>query len=174
MEPLQALEWLRSTAKLYCSVIPGASIFIDIAIDEIDVIRQKHQKEVDDIIKEAYIEMWKATSQESLNPQSAAKVWAILRKHLQRIANVGGKVGQDFLNKNPILREKVESNLDQLQRLGEEYGPKTKTYLDNAMQDIKTTTEKNTGKVWHAVQNVLESPANQSSKVKESHERKDE
>lgn len=136
-EPSQALEWLRSTAKSYGAMIPGASGYIDSAFDDIDAVRNKHGKEVDGIVKEAYHELKDISSKEGLTFASAVKGWEILQKYMQRIAELAGDAGQDIMNNHPALKEKVGGNLDQLKQMGDKYGPEAKKQAEEAMQQIK-------------------------------------
>lgn len=135
-EPNEAIEWLRSTAKSYAGIIPGASGYIDSAFDDIDAIRQKHGKEVDDIVKEAYNEL-KDVSQEGMTISAATKAWEILQKHLKRIGELAGDAAQDIINNHPALKEKVGGNLDQLKQMGDKYGPEAKKQVDETWDQIR-------------------------------------
>ena len=135
-EPNEAIEWLRSTAKSYAGIIPGASGYIDSAFDDIDAIRQKHAKEVDGIVREAYNEL-KDVSQEGMTISAATKAWEILQKHLKRIGELAGDAAQDIINNHPALKDKVGGNLDQLKQMGEKYGPEAKKQVDETWDQIR-------------------------------------
>ncbi|KAK0515355.1 hypothetical protein JMJ35_002734 [Cladonia borealis] len=135
-EPNEAIEWLRSTAKSYAGIIPGASGYIDSAFDDIDAIRAKHAKEVDSIVKEAYNEL-KDVSQEGMTITAATKAWEILQKHLKRIGELAGDAAQDIINNHPALKEKVGGNLDQLKQMGDKYGPEAKKQVDETWEQIR-------------------------------------
>ncbi|KAL2044890.1 hypothetical protein N7G274_002665 [Stereocaulon virgatum] len=135
-EPNQAIEWLRSTAKSYASIIPGASGYIDSAFDDIDAIRRKHGKEVDSIIKDAYNEL-KDVSQEGMSVATAQKSWNVLQTHLKKIGDLAGDAAQDIINNHPQLKEKVGGNIDQLKQMGDKYGPEAKKQVDETWDQIK-------------------------------------
>ena len=135
-EPNEAIEWLRSTAKSYAGIIPGASGYIDSAFDDIDAIRAKHAKEVDGIVREAYNEL-KDVSQEGMTISAATKAWEILQKHLKRIGELAGDAAQDIINNHPTLKEKVGGNLDQLKQMGDKYGPEAKKQVDETWDQIR-------------------------------------
>lgn len=135
-DPNVALEWLRSTAKSYATFIPGATGFVDSAFDDLDAIRNKHGKEVEDIIKEAYTEM-KDVSSEGMNMTAATKAWDILEKHLLRIGDLAGDAASDILNNHPALKEKVGGNIDQLKQMGDKYGPEAKKQVDETWDQIR-------------------------------------
>lgn len=135
-EPNEALEWLRSTAKSYAAFIPGASGFVDSTFDDLDAVRNKHGKEVDNIVKEAYGEL-KDISQEGMSVAAATKAWAILQKHLKRIGDLAGDAASDIINNHPALKEKVGGNLDQLKQMGDKYGPEAKKQVDETWDQIR-------------------------------------
>ena len=135
-DPNVALEWLRSTAKSYAAFIPGASGYVDSAFDDLDAVRNKHGKEVDNIIKEAYVEL-KDISQEGMSMTAAQKAWDILQKHLRRIGELAGDAASDIINNHPALKEKVGGSLDQLKEVGDKYGPEAKKQVDETWDQIR-------------------------------------
>ena len=135
-DPNVALEWLRSSAKSYAAFIPGATGYVDSAFDDLDAVRNKHGKEVDNIIKEAYAEL-RDISQEGMNMTAAKKAWDILQKHLQRISDLVGDAASDIINNHPALKEKVGGNLDQLKQMGDKYGPEAKKQVDETWDQIR-------------------------------------
>ncbi len=141
-KPNEALEWLRSTAKSYAFMIPGASGYIDSAFDDIDAIRNKHGSEVDNILKQAYTELKDVTAKEGMSFASAAQGWEILQKHMSSIAELAGDAGQDILNNHPALKSKVGGNLDQLKQMGDKYGPEAKKQVEETTQQIKDIVKK--------------------------------
>lgn len=135
-EPNEALEWLRSTAKSYAAFIPGAKGYVDSAFDDLDAVRNKHGKEVDNIVKEAYGEL-KDISQEGMSVTTATKAWDILQKHLKRIGDLAGDAASDIINNHPALKDKVGGNLDQLKQMGDKYGPEAKKQVDETWDQIQ-------------------------------------
>ena len=139
-EPSEALEWLRDTAKSYAAFIPGAKGYVDIAFDDIDAVRNKHGKEVDSIIKEAYGQL-KDISQEGMSMTSVQKAWDILQKHSKRIADFAGDAASDIIDNHPALKEKVGKNLDQLKQMGDKYGPEAKKQVDETWNQIREVVQ---------------------------------
>ena len=135
-DPNKALEWLRSTANSYAAFVPGATGVVDSMFDDLDAIRKKHGKEVDNIVNEAYNEL-KDISQDGMNMIAAKKAWDILLKHLQRIGDLAGDAASDIVNNHPVLKEKVGGNLDQLKQMGDKYGPEAKKQLDETWDQIQ-------------------------------------
>ena len=135
-DPNVALEWLRSTAKSYAAFIPGASGYVDSTFDDLDAVRNKHGKEVDNIIKEAYAEL-KDISQEGMSMTAAQKAWDILQKHLRRISELAGDAASDIINNHPALKDKFGGSLDQLKQMGDKYGPEAKKQVDETWDQIR-------------------------------------
>ena len=135
-DPNVALEWLRSTAKSYAAFIPGVSGYVDSMFDDLDAVRNKHGKEVDNIIKEAYAEL-KDISQEGMSMTAAQKAWDILQKHLGRIGELAGDAASDIVNNHPALKEKVGGSLEQLKQMGDKYGPEAKKQVDETWDQIR-------------------------------------
>ena len=143
-DPNVALEWLRSTAKSYAAFIPGASGYVDRMFDDLDAVRRKHGKEVDNIIKEAYAEL-KDISQDGMSRTTAQKAWGILQKHLRRIGDLAGDAASDIINNHPVLKEKVGGSLDQLKQMGDKYGPEAKKQVDETWDQIRNIVKSGVG-----------------------------
>ena len=134
--PSQALQWLRSMVKSYCSVIPGASDYIDSAFDEIEDTRKKHGCEVDRIIKEAYLELRQITIRDGTALDTVSQAWNIVQKLIQKVANVAGNAGRDILDNHPLLKDQFGSSLDHLRWLGATCGPEAKKQVDQVTWQI--------------------------------------
>lgn len=137
-EPNQAVKWLRDTVTSYTRMIPGASIYVDKAFDDLDKIREKHGDEVDKIISNTYNEL-KKTTQKGFSVEAATDAWDILQKCLKRISALAGDAAQDILENHPQLKEKVGGRFDQLKQMGDQYGPEAKKQVEdtwNQAQDI--------------------------------------
>ncbi|KAF2645248.1 hypothetical protein P280DRAFT_115520 [Massarina eburnea CBS 473.64] len=135
-EPNEALNWLRSTATSYAAFIPGARGYVDAAFDDIDAVRAKHGKEVDDIVREAYSELQGIVSKGDLSLTTAEKAWSSLVKQLGRIADLAGDASQQILDNHPQLKEKVGGNFAALKDMGENYGPEAKKEVDRTWKQI--------------------------------------
>jgi arsenate reductase-like glutaredoxin family protein len=122
-EPNEALQWLRNAAQSYAAFIPGAKTYVDSAFDDLDAIRAKHGKEVDDIVREAYDEMRKTLGNGDMSLVTAHKTWDVITKHMSRIAD-------------PQLKEKLGGNVDKLKEYGDKYGPEAKKEVDRTWNQI--------------------------------------
>ncbi|KAI4121542.1 MAG: hypothetical protein LQ338_006311 [Usnochroma carphineum] len=141
-EPGEALRWLRSTAQSYAGLIPGARGVVDTFFDDIDAIQKKHGPEVDNIIREAYNELKGTVSSGGMDVASAQKVWEVLQKYMNRIADLAGDASEDILNNHPALKEKVGGNIDQLKQMGQNYGPEAKKQVEETWSQVKDILNK--------------------------------
>ncbi|KAI4219722.1 MAG: hypothetical protein L6R36_008124 [Xanthoria steineri] len=135
-EPAEAIKWLRSTARSYAAFIPGARGYVDTFFDDLDAIHQKHGKEVDSIVTEAYNELKNTVGSEGMSISSAQKAWDILQKYMKRIGDLAGDASEDILNNHPALKEKVGGNIDQLKQMGENYGPEAKKQIEETWNQV--------------------------------------
>ena len=137
-------------------MIPGASGYVDSAFNDLDAVRKKHGKEVDDIIKEAYGEL-KDISQEGMSVTAATKAWGVLQKYLKRISDLAGDAASDIINNHPALKEKVGGNLDQLRQMGDKYGPEAKKQVDETWDQIQEIVKSGvSASTIHKVQSLLQ------------------
>ncbi|KAL8995144.1 MAG: hypothetical protein Q9188_006880 [Gyalolechia gomerana] len=144
-EPSDALRWLRFTAQSYAAIIPGARRYVDTFFDELDAIHQKHRKEVDSIVKEAYHELKDSVASEGMSTTSALKAWKVLKKYMKRITDLAGDASEDILNNHPALKEKVGGNIDQLKQMGESYGPEAKKQVEETWGQVRGILKKGCG-----------------------------
>ncbi|KEF51410.1 uncharacterized protein A1O9_12559 [Exophiala aquamarina CBS 119918] len=135
-EPSEAIKWLRETITGYTRMIPGASIYVDKAFDDLDKVHEKHGDEVDKVINETYKNL-KATTQKGFSVEAASDAWDILQDCLKRIGSLAGDAAQDILNNHPQLKENVGGKFEQLKRMGDEYGPEAKKQVDDTWKQAQ-------------------------------------
>lgn len=135
-EPNEALDWLRSTAQSYAKFIPGASGIVNSAFDDLDAVRNKHGKEVDQIVREAYDEL-REISKNGMSASSATKAWEALQRQLKRIGDLAGDAVFDIVDNHPRLKEKVGGNMDSLKEMGEKYGPEAKKQVEETWEEVR-------------------------------------
>lgn len=135
-EPAEAIKWLRSTAQSYAAFIPGARGYVDTFFDDLDAIHQKHGGEVDRIVTEAYNELKGTVASEGMSIGAAQKAWDLLQKYMKQILDLAGDASEDILNNHPALKDKVGGNLDQLKRMGENYGPEAKKQIEETWNQV--------------------------------------
>ncbi|KIW61684.1 hypothetical protein PV05_01776 [Exophiala xenobiotica] len=135
-EPNQAVEWLRDTVKSYTKMIPGASKYVDSAFEDLEKIRQKHGEEVDQIIKDTYNEL-KGVTNKGFSVEAVSQAWDVIQKCFSRISSLAVDASQDILNNHPQLKEKLGGNFEQLQKMGEQYGPEAKEKVEETYNQVR-------------------------------------
>jgi len=135
-EPNEALKWLRTTATSYAAFIPGAKAYVDSAFNDIEAIQQKHSKEVDEIVSNAYSEL-RDTTKGGLTIDTATKTWEVLQKYLSQLGDLAGDSFSEIIDNHPQLKEKVGGNLDQLKSMAKSYGPEAQDQLKQTFDQMK-------------------------------------
>jgi len=135
-EPNEAFHWLKDTVKSYAAFIPGARGYVDTAFDDLEKIRNDHEKEFDQVVKDAYNELTDLSKKEGFNTASASKSLQILQKYFKRLFDLAGDAAESILDNHPQLREKVGGSFDQLKQMGDTYGPQAKEEVSQAWQQI--------------------------------------
>merc|ERR1712000_216333 len=155
-EPNQAVEWLRDTVKSYTKMIPGASKYVDSAFEDLEKIRQKHGEEVDQIIKETYNEL-KGVTNKGFSVEAVSQAWDVIQKCFSRISSLAVDASQDILNNHPQLKEKLGGNFEQLQKMGEQYGPEAKEKVEETYNQVRDILKGGLGQLWQKLQEAAKS-----------------
>lgn len=136
-----ALNALKDTALGYASYVPGGKQYVNKVFEDVDMIKQQHGPEVDNIVREAYGDLRDLSKKGGLTLSTATEAWEILSKHMQSLASLAGDAAQDILNNHPQLKQKVGGQIDQLQQLGDRLGPEAKKQVDETWQQIRDITK---------------------------------
>ncbi|KAJ5198568.1 uncharacterized protein N7498_007685 [Penicillium cinerascens] len=135
-EPNQAYSWLKNTANGYAVFIPGARGYVDTAFKDLDRIRDNHANEFDEVVKDAYNELKDVSKKGDFDTETAFEAFHVLQKHLNRLFDLAGDVGEDILNNHPQLKEKVGGSFDQLKKMGDAYGPRAKEEANKTWEQV--------------------------------------
>lgn len=132
----QALAYLRSVAKSYAGVIPGAQGYVDKTFDELDVLHDEHGPEMDKILSEATGELQRVASEGGADTKTATRVYEVLSNSIKKMQDLGKKASSDLLERNPAIKEKLGSGYEQLASLAGRAGPEGKKALDEVSQQV--------------------------------------
>ncbi|KIW98793.1 uncharacterized protein Z519_00456 [Cladophialophora bantiana CBS 173.52] len=135
-EPNQAIQWLEETVQSYTRMIPGASKYVDSAFD-VDKVREKHGDEVDQIINDTYGKL-KGVTQKGFSIEALVEAWGILEDCFKRISSLAASAGQDILDNHPQIKSQFGDRFQQLQQMGEQYGPEAKKAVDETWQQARS------------------------------------
>ncbi|KAJ3749200.1 hypothetical protein DFH05DRAFT_1520817 [Lentinula detonsa] len=121
--PNEALNYLRQLAKSYVAVVPGSGFAVDKLFDSVGEIVEEHQKEASEILANAQAEVEGILKQKDqlTNTELAARIMAVVGKHLNEIGKLGAKAGGpllqpviDRLPEKVYLTEKVDQSVGML------------------------------------------------------------
>ncbi|EXJ64994.1 hypothetical protein A1O7_01333 [Cladophialophora yegresii CBS 114405] len=135
-EPSQAVQWLKETVQSYTRLIPGASKYVDSAFQDIEKIQENHGDEVNQIINDTYGKL-KGTTNKGFSMEAAMQAWDILQDAFKRIGKLAGSAGQEIIDNHPQLKEQFGGRFQQLQQMGEQYGPEAKKVVDDTWNQAR-------------------------------------
>jgi hypothetical protein len=142
----EALNYFRSVAKSYGSLIPGASSYIDPMFDTLDELKQSHGEEAEKIIKGTYHEVRETVVNGSFDLKTGEKVVEILKRRAVEVEQLAEKVGTDVLkpviDKNPQLGDAIGGSYDDLKRLVAKHGPEARAKYDDLVKQLKQIIDK--------------------------------
>lgn len=134
--PNEAIQWLEETVKGYTKMIPGSQQYVDSAFKDLETINEQHGPEVEKIVKDAYDQLKDATKN-GASFETAVAAWAVLQSTLTRIGHLAKDAGQDIMKNHPDLQKKFGGQFEQLQKMGEQYGPEAKKQVDDVYKQIQ-------------------------------------
>jgi hypothetical protein len=149
-EPNEAIKWLRSTANSYAAFIPGGKGYVDTLFKDLETVQQKHGKEVEKVVNEAYADL-KDASNNGLNMQSVSKAWEVIERAASQLKDLAGDSAEQILDNHPGVKEKFGGSVEQLKGMADKLGPDAKKEMDD---------------VWNAVSDAVKGGLSASSVMK--------
>jgi hypothetical protein len=144
-EPGESYAWLKKTVTRYAVFIPGAREYTDTAFKDLEKIKERHGDEFDKVIQDAYKELSDITKKGEFNTDTAFQAFHVLQKHLDRLLDLAGDVGEDLLDNHPKLKEKVGGSWDQLKQMGDAYGPQAKEEVNKTWNQVSDIVRRGAG-----------------------------
>ena len=140
-DPSEALSRLRSFARSYLIVIPGARPHVDTAFDTIDELRDEHGNEVDRIVGGGYEEVRIVIRDaKAMDLATAVRVLNVLRRRsgeleeLERRASSG--VFESLARKYTQVSETLGVGYEEFKRLAQAKGPEAKKVFDDMGKQV--------------------------------------
>lgn len=144
-EPSESYAWFKKTVTRYAVFIPGAREYTDTAFKDLEKIKERHGDEFDKIIQDAYKELSDVSKKGEFNADTAFQAFHVLQKHLDRLLDLAGDVGEDLLDNHPTLKEKVGGSWDQLKQMGDAYGPQAKEEVNKTWNQVSDIVKRGAG-----------------------------
>src|ERR1700761_7381401 len=135
-EPSQAVQWLKETVQSYTRLIPGASKYVDSTFQDIEKIQQNHGDEVNQIINDTYGQL-KVVTNKGFSMEAAAQASDILQDCFKRLVQLASNAGQDIIDNHPQLKEQFGGRFQQLQQMGDQYGPEAKKAVEDTWNQAR-------------------------------------
>ncbi|KAJ3786326.1 hypothetical protein GGU10DRAFT_174974 [Lentinula aff. detonsa] len=126
--PNEALNYLRQLVKSYVAVVPGSGFAVDKLFDSVGEIIEEHQKEASEILANAQAEVEGIVKQKDqlTNTELAARIMAVVGKHMNEIGKLGAKAGGPVLQ--PVI-DRLPEKVDFTEKVDQSVGM-LKTFFD--------------------------------------------
>lgn len=135
-EASESYAWFKKTVTRYAVYVPGAREYVDTAFKDLEKIKENHGEEFDKVIQDAYKELSDVSKKGGFDTNTTFEAFHILQKHLDRLLDLAGDVGEDILDNHPKLKEKLGGSFDQLKQMGDAYGPQAKEEVNKTWSQV--------------------------------------
>ena len=115
---------------------PRGRAYVDAAFSDWDSVRKNHKDEADKIVNDAY-KQFQEVSKSGLSLETASKAYEVLADLSKKIASLASGAVSDILDNHPQAKEKFGGSIQQLQSMGEQYGPEAKKQVDETWSKMK-------------------------------------
>ncbi|KAI0020850.1 hypothetical protein F4780DRAFT_314613 [Xylariomycetidae sp. FL0641] len=156
-----AVGYMKNFCYSYVGWVPGGRSYVDAAFKDVDTLRENHREEVNEIVSEAY-RKFQDLSRSGFSLESASKAYEIIADISKKLGNIAGDALTSILNNHPQIKEKFGGSIEQLQEMGENYGPEAKKQVDQTWSQVKEVlggglTASNLDKVRRLIEDKVQS-----------------
>ncbi|KAM3421481.1 hypothetical protein BST61_g1874 [Cercospora zeina] len=127
---------IRQVAEKYSAFVPGGRQLVDSSFKDLEAIRNKHEKEFNEIARATYEELREAAQKKGASIETINHIWSILSKRLGQLSDLAGDASQQILDNHPELKQKLGGSFDQLKQLGDRLGPEAKKQVDDTFNQV--------------------------------------
>ena len=131
----EAVDKIKQFCYSYVAWVPGGRQYVDTAFNDLEAIRESHGDEVDQIVSDTYRE-FQDIARTGLNLEAASKAYDALANLAKKIASLSGKTADQILERHPQLNDKVGEPIQQLKRMGAQYGPEARKLVDETWTQV--------------------------------------
>lgn len=132
----QAYKYVKDFCYAYVGWVPGGRQYVDTAFKDYETVRENHRDEVNQIVSDAYKQL-QGLSKSGFSMETARKAYDVLADISKKISNLAGDSIGDLMSNHPELKEKVGSNVEQLKRMGDQYGPEAKKQAEETWKQLQ-------------------------------------
>ncbi|KAJ8119371.1 hypothetical protein ONZ43_g3662 [Nemania bipapillata] len=131
-----AVKYMKDFAYSYVAWVPGGRQYVDTVFKDVETLKENHRQEVNQIISDAY-KQFQELSRLGLSLETASKAYNILTDLATKFGDLTGNALTNILANHPRAREKFGGIIDQLEEMGENYGPEAKKQVEQTWQQGK-------------------------------------
>ncbi|KAI1121370.1 hypothetical protein F5Y10DRAFT_256491 [Nemania abortiva] len=131
-----AIKYMKEFAYSYVAWVPGGRQYVDTVFKDVETLKQNHRQEVNQIVSDAY-NQFKELSNYGLSLETASKAYSILADLTNKFGELTGNALTDILNNHPWAKKKFGGTIEQLEEMGENYGPEAKKQVDQTWKQAK-------------------------------------
>jgi len=131
-----ALNKIKEFCYSYVVFIPGGRQYVDAVFKDFESVRETHGDEVDKLVADAYAK-FQDIAKSGLSMEALRKTYDALADLAQQVAQLTGSAADQILDNHPQLKEKVGEPINQLKRMGEQYGPEAKKMADETWDQVR-------------------------------------
>jgi len=132
----EAINYIKEFCYSYVSWVPGGRQYVDAVFKDIDTLRENHRDEVNQIVNDGY-KQFQELSKMGLSMETASKAYEVLADLSKKFGSLAGDALGDILDNHPQVKEKFGGSIDQLKKMGDEYGPEVKKQVDETWNKVK-------------------------------------
>ncbi|KAI1402645.1 hypothetical protein F4819DRAFT_454084 [Hypoxylon fuscum] len=135
----QTINYIKDFCYSYVAWVPGGRQYVDTTFNDIEKVRKNHHDEVDKILSDTY-RKFQDVSKSGLSLETGSRALEVLADLSKDIGNLTASAFKDILDNHPELREKFGGSIDQLNQMGEQYGPEAKKQVEETWDQVKQIT----------------------------------
>ncbi|KAI4859192.1 hypothetical protein F4820DRAFT_467269 [Hypoxylon rubiginosum] len=132
----QTINYIKDFCYSYVAWVPGGRQYVDTTFNDIEKVRENHRDEVDQILSDAY-RQFRDVSKSGLSLETGSKALEVLADLSKKIGSLAADALTDILDSHPEMKQKFGGSIDQLNQMGEQYGPEAKKQVEETWDQVK-------------------------------------
>lgn len=140
----EVIKALREVSDTYSAWIPSGREFVEKSFKDLESVREKHETEVNDVVRDTYEELRDVSARKGTNLETVNAIWYILSQRLEELSSLAGDVAKQILESHPEMRDRLDGSFEQLRQLGDRLGPGAKREVDETFCEISNIVRQGT------------------------------
>ncbi|KAI0874427.1 hypothetical protein GGS24DRAFT_516655 [Hypoxylon argillaceum] len=131
-----AIKYMKEFAYSYVAWVPGGRQYVDTVFKDVETLKENRRDEVNQIVSDTY-KQFQELSKLGLSLETASKAYNILTDLAIKFGDLTGNALTDILANHPGAKDKFGGIIEQLEEMGENYGPEAKKQVDQTWKQGK-------------------------------------